>query len=137
MGILYVKYTWSIGNCAAWCNIHAPSSCCSLVSFKPFKLRISLLFINFIEFNRLIFFFFLTQNFLSINNPSTYYSGFIVYCAYLPMLPSLVFLFNIYSLTQKFLPINRPNPSAYYSILYLFTNASLFNLVFFFFSPNR
>ena len=28
------KYTWSIGNCAIWCNIPAPSSCCSLVAFK-------------------------------------------------------------------------------------------------------
>ena len=24
MGALYIKYTWSIGNCASWCNIPAP-----------------------------------------------------------------------------------------------------------------
>ena len=24
MGVLYIKYTWSIGNCASWCNIPAP-----------------------------------------------------------------------------------------------------------------
>ena len=26
---LVYKYTWSIENCATWCNIPAPSSCCS------------------------------------------------------------------------------------------------------------
>ena len=25
--LVYIKYTWSIGNCATWCNIPAPSSC--------------------------------------------------------------------------------------------------------------
>ena len=34
MGALYIKYTWSIGNCAIWCNIPAPSSCRSLVAFN-------------------------------------------------------------------------------------------------------
>ena len=29
------KYTWSIGNCATWFNIPAPSSCRSLVAVKP------------------------------------------------------------------------------------------------------
>ena len=28
--LVYIKYTWSIGNCATWCNIPAPSSCRSL-----------------------------------------------------------------------------------------------------------
>ena len=32
--LVYVKYTWSIGNCATWCNIPAPSSCRSLVAFN-------------------------------------------------------------------------------------------------------
>ena len=31
---IYIKYTWSIGSCATWCNIPAPSSWCSLVAFK-------------------------------------------------------------------------------------------------------
>ena len=31
---IYIKYTWSIGNCATWCNIPAPSSCCSLLAFN-------------------------------------------------------------------------------------------------------
>ena len=31
---IYIKYTWSIGNCATWCNILALSSCCSLVAFN-------------------------------------------------------------------------------------------------------
>ena len=43
MGALYIKYTWSIGNCATWCNIPAPSSCRSLVAFKS---RSKLEFIN-------------------------------------------------------------------------------------------
>ena len=34
MGALYIKYTWSIGECATWCNIPAPSSCRSLVAFN-------------------------------------------------------------------------------------------------------
>ena len=34
MGALYIKYTWSIGNCANWYNIPAPSSCRSLVAFN-------------------------------------------------------------------------------------------------------
>ena len=34
MGTLYIKYTWSIVNCATWCNIPAPSSCHSLVAFN-------------------------------------------------------------------------------------------------------
>ena len=34
MGALYIKYIWSFGNCATWCNIPAPSSCRSLVAFK-------------------------------------------------------------------------------------------------------
>ena len=34
-GHLVYKYTWSIGNCATWCHIPVPSSCRSLVSFKP------------------------------------------------------------------------------------------------------
>ena len=34
MGALYIKYTWSIGNCATWCNITSPLSCCSLVAFN-------------------------------------------------------------------------------------------------------
>ena len=25
--LVYIKYTWSIGNCATWCNIPAASSC--------------------------------------------------------------------------------------------------------------
>ena len=33
-GHLVYKYTWSIGNCATWCNIPAPSSCHSFVAFK-------------------------------------------------------------------------------------------------------
>ena len=37
MGTLYIKYTWSIGNCATWCNIPAPSSCCSLVAFNLYE----------------------------------------------------------------------------------------------------
>ena len=32
--LVYVKYTWSIGNCDTWCNIPAPSSCRSLVAFN-------------------------------------------------------------------------------------------------------
>ena len=32
--LVYIKYTWSIGNCAPWCNIPAPSSCRSLVAFN-------------------------------------------------------------------------------------------------------
>ena len=32
--LVYIKYTWSIGNCATWCNIPAPSSCCSLMAFN-------------------------------------------------------------------------------------------------------
>ena len=32
--LVYIKYTWSIGNCATWCNIPAPSSCRSLVAFN-------------------------------------------------------------------------------------------------------
>ena len=32
--LVYVKYTWSIGNCATWCNIPAPSSCRSLAAFN-------------------------------------------------------------------------------------------------------
>ena len=35
MGALHIKYTWSIGNCATWCNIPAPLSYRSLVAFKP------------------------------------------------------------------------------------------------------
>ena len=36
MGALYIyKDTWSIGNCATWCNIPAPLPCCSLVAFNP------------------------------------------------------------------------------------------------------
>ena len=31
---VYIKYAWSIGNCATWCNIPAPSSCRSLVAFN-------------------------------------------------------------------------------------------------------
>ena len=34
-GRLVYKSTWSIGNCSTWCNIPAPSSCRSLVAFKP------------------------------------------------------------------------------------------------------
>ena len=34
-GRLVYKYTWSIGDCATWCNIPAPLFCCSLVAFKP------------------------------------------------------------------------------------------------------
>ena len=37
-GRLVYKYTWSIGNCATWCNIPAPSSCRSLEAFKPLHL---------------------------------------------------------------------------------------------------
>ena len=33
--LVYNKYTWSIGNCATWCNIPTPLSCLSLVAFKP------------------------------------------------------------------------------------------------------
>ena len=32
--LVCIKYTWSIGNCATWCNIPAPSSCRSLVAFN-------------------------------------------------------------------------------------------------------
>ena len=32
--LVYIKYTWSIGNCATWCYIPAPSSCRSLVAFN-------------------------------------------------------------------------------------------------------
>ena len=32
--LVYIKYTWFIGNCAIWCNIPAPSSCRSLVAFN-------------------------------------------------------------------------------------------------------
>ena len=39
-GHLVYKYTWFMGNCATWCNIPAPSSCCSLVIFKPLTLFI-------------------------------------------------------------------------------------------------
>ena len=36
MDALYIKYTWSIGNCATWCTIPAPSSCRSLVAFNVY-----------------------------------------------------------------------------------------------------
>ena len=32
--LVCIKYTWSIGNSATWCNIPAPLSCRSLVAFK-------------------------------------------------------------------------------------------------------
>ena len=34
---LFIKYTWSIGNSATWCNIPAPSSCCSLSGLYTFE----------------------------------------------------------------------------------------------------
>ena len=32
--LVYIKYTWCIGNCATWCYIPAPSSCRSLLAFN-------------------------------------------------------------------------------------------------------
>ena len=32
--LVYIKYTWSIGNCGTWCYIRAPSSCRSLLAFN-------------------------------------------------------------------------------------------------------
>ena len=32
--LVYIKYTWSIENCATWCYIPAPSSCRSLLAFN-------------------------------------------------------------------------------------------------------
>ena len=37
MGILYIKYTLSIGCCASWCTTPVPLSYCSLVAFKGLK----------------------------------------------------------------------------------------------------
>ena len=33
--LVYLKHTWSIGNCATWCSILAPSSCRSFNLLQP------------------------------------------------------------------------------------------------------
>ena len=37
-GRLVYKYIWSTGNCATWCSILVPSSCCSLVALNLLNL---------------------------------------------------------------------------------------------------